>query len=239
MKQSTYDYNDIDIGYYDEVFHKNSGIQSKWHHLKFRGIHHILDQLPYQTLLDIACGPGTFISTLPLNKTCTGIDIAEKQIQYASAHYANGHHHFIKANLFEYPFQKESFDVITSLEFIEHISEKDIQQFLERSHELLKPNGHLILTTPNYQILWPILEKLVSTFSKVNYENQHISHFNKAKLEQTVLPYGFKIISLRKYLFLSPFFAGIHWRLSDYFFNKEFFYFPNCGNLLLLLAQKK
>lgn len=61
----TYPYDNIDTGYYDRIYRSNSGIQSKWHHLKFSGIHKVLANIDYRNLLDIACGLGTFISTLP------------------------------------------------------------------------------------------------------------------------------------------------------------------------------
>ena len=57
----TYDYDAIDVGYYDAVFHRNQGMQSKWHQLKFDRIRRELGQP--QKHLDIACGPGTFIGT--------------------------------------------------------------------------------------------------------------------------------------------------------------------------------
>ena len=38
MKSEDFDYNSIEAGYYDRVFHKRAGIQSKWHHLKFAPI---------------------------------------------------------------------------------------------------------------------------------------------------------------------------------------------------------
>jgi hypothetical protein len=33
-----YSYDSIPVGYYDAVFHRRAGIQSKWHHDKFRRI---------------------------------------------------------------------------------------------------------------------------------------------------------------------------------------------------------
>jgi len=30
-----YNYNNIDIGFYDNIFHKNKGVHSAWHYTKF------------------------------------------------------------------------------------------------------------------------------------------------------------------------------------------------------------
>jgi 2-polyprenyl-3-methyl-5-hydroxy-6-metoxy-1,4-benzoquinol methylase len=77
-----YDYESIDPGYYDRVYRRGSGIQSKWHHLKFSYLRRLLR--PGIDHLDIACGPGTFIGSLEPSIRSTGVDIAATQVRYAS-----------------------------------------------------------------------------------------------------------------------------------------------------------
>ena len=43
----------------------------------------------------------------------------------------------------------ESFDRIVALDFVEHISGKECQQFVDEAHRVLKPGGLLCLYTPN------------------------------------------------------------------------------------------
>ena len=74
-------YDSIEWGYYDRVFRRCAGIQSKWHHLKFARIRSEMSN--YDTHLDIGCGPGTFIGTLKSSALSVGVDIAENQIAYA------------------------------------------------------------------------------------------------------------------------------------------------------------
>ena len=58
----TFDYDQIQSGHYDEVFHRHQGIQSCWHHLKFQQVKDALGACARH--LDIGCGPGTLIGLL-------------------------------------------------------------------------------------------------------------------------------------------------------------------------------
>ena len=77
------------------------------------------------------------------------------------------------------PFKSKYFDSISLLEIIEHLSDRDISKILNESYRVLKENGKLFITTPNYYSFWPILEFIINQFSDVSYEEQHINKFNK------------------------------------------------------------
>ena len=63
---------------------KNRGLQFSWHYLKFNSVK---DTFPkYETHLDVACGPGTFIGNF-LDNRSVGVDIAKRQISYAKNNY--------------------------------------------------------------------------------------------------------------------------------------------------------
>ncbi|MCX6053866.1 MAG: class I SAM-dependent methyltransferase [Chloroflexi bacterium] len=47
----------------------------------------------------------------------------------------------------DFPFRDRSFDAIVAFEVIEHLV--DTRQFINECYRILKPNGYLILTTPN------------------------------------------------------------------------------------------
>ena len=79
-KTKEFNYNTIEIGYYDQIFKKKNGIQSAWHNIKFNYVKNEINQKNIH--LDIGCGPGTFLGLLK-NKKCYGIDIANKQIEFA------------------------------------------------------------------------------------------------------------------------------------------------------------
>ena len=79
-KGAGFEYESIPVGYYDNVFRQRKGIQSRWHHEKFV---RISAEVGPGRLLDIGCGPGTFIGTLDSSINATGIDISSRQIDYA------------------------------------------------------------------------------------------------------------------------------------------------------------
>ena len=61
-----YDYSQIEAGYYDKVYRRGKGIQSRWHHHKFEMLSRAMPNIG--KVLDIGCGPGTFMGNLKKEK---------------------------------------------------------------------------------------------------------------------------------------------------------------------------
>ena len=232
-------YESIETGYYDRVFRKRSGVQSKWHFLKFEVLKRIIAEEEIENILDIACGPGTFIGSLPSGLDCTGIDFAEEQILYARKFYGSDNKVFISCdvNAGKLPFKDDSFDAVTCIEFFEHITLAEISLILKEVCRCLKPGGLFIATTPNYQLTWRILEAAISVLGKVDYRPQHITHFKLPDFRSQIEKAGLEILTARKYLYLSPFIAAINWKLSSLLFELEYNYFKGLGNSLLVVAR--
>ncbi|MFP6582963.1 MAG: methyltransferase domain-containing protein [Candidatus Hydrogenedentota bacterium] len=209
-----YDYDSIDAGYYDKVYHRATGSQSKWHHLKFR---HVRRAMPdtFDKHLDIACGPGTFIGSLTDPGHSLGTDIAQAQVDYASSQYTSDNHEFQCVPPGPLPFEDDRFDAVTLIELIEHLEVQVVKDLLTEVRRVLKPGGKVVLTTPNYGSLWPLLEIAVNRMSELSYEDQHINLFKKARLKQTLQEVGFEEPSVTTFQGLAPFSAAIHWKLAD------------------------
>ena len=79
------------------------------------------------------------------------------------------------------------------------------------SEKLVKAIGNahpfVVLSTPNYLSLWPLLEFFLNLISPVNYKHEHINKFNKKKLKKIMVKSGFQIIELRSFILFSPFLA--------------------------------
>ena len=211
--EAEFDYDSIEWGYYDRVFRRNAGAQSKWHHLKFDRIRS--EMSTYDTHLDIGCGPGTFISTLKSSALSVGVDIAENQIAYAQSRYESANHQFKRFDAITLPFEAETFQVVTMIELIEHLSMKDNVALMGEAFRVLQPNGLILVSTPNYASLWPLVEVLVNRFGEVSYEHQHITRFNRFSLDVLMQRAGFCHIQVNAYQFIAPFFACLNWRLAD------------------------
>ena len=178
-KKTNFNYEIIPLGYYDKIFNKKKGIQSKWHHIHYSIIKKIMGV--YKKHLDIACAGGTFIGTLNKNKKSFGIDISINQINYAKKNYENRNHKFFTIHNNKIPFKNNFFDLVTNLQLLEHLTLEDNKRILKETYRVLQKKGKLIITTPNYSSIWIIVEKLVNFFGEVSYDDQHITFFNKKK----------------------------------------------------------
>ena len=87
MKSPDYDYEkEIPAGFYDKIHQRKAGVRYCWHDLKFRAVAAHLTRA--KRLLDIGCGPGTFIGNYLGGIDCLGTDFSAAQIQYANRRYA-------------------------------------------------------------------------------------------------------------------------------------------------------
>lgn len=97
-------------------------------------------------VLDLGCGTGYGTAVLADSATeAVGVDIAAEAIDYASAHYPAAH--FIRAPATELPFSDAAFDLVTSFELIEHLS--DYRTLLAQARRVLHPAGLFVVSTPN------------------------------------------------------------------------------------------
>ena len=98
----------------------------------------------------------------------------------------------IKVGLFsESLFKSNTFDVIYSSHFIEHLP--DPVNFLKTSRQLLKDNGCCIVACPN----------IVKSFENLNFNAftpDHLNYFSKNSLEKIAVNLGFELIDSYQYL---------------------------------------
>jgi len=211
----TFDYETIRPGYYDEIFHRNNGIQSKWHHLKFACVRSRMGE--YRRHLDIGCGPGTFIGTLENERLSIGADVAKAQIAYAQARYTRENHRFV---LIEpgssLPFENNFFDVVTLIEVIEHLTAEENRLVMQEVRRVLRPGGRVLVTTPNYASLWPVMEFVVNRVSPISYQEQHVMHFTRIRLQNFLNECGYFEPSVQAFQFMAPFTALMGWSFADY-----------------------
>jgi 2-polyprenyl-6-hydroxyphenyl methylase / 3-demethylubiquinone-9 3-methyltransferase len=106
-----------------------------------------LKPLAGKTALDVGCGAGLMCEPLArLGATVTGLDAAPENVAAAKVHaQAQGLSiHYARADVATF---KGQFDLVTSMEVIEHVS--DPAAFISALSALLAPGGLMILSTPN------------------------------------------------------------------------------------------
>lgn len=248
--QTAFNYSSIPLGYYDDIALQKKGVRSFWHHLKFKRIIETFDT-QQGSILDIGCFGGTFLGMIPEThfKEQIGIDILKDQIEYANNKYGNEFREFLLFDNFtnDRVFYKDYFDVITLIEVIEHLTKPQLTEIIHFAYDNLKPNGRLIITTPNYVSAWPLLEVILNHISDVKYDEQHITkfnYFNVFKKLSNIVP-EFIAMFQPDYKttthLLTPFIASISFstadRISSYVSPSKW-KIP-IGSLILIQLQKK
>ena len=108
----------------------------------------LLAQQAPGTVADLACGTGYGASILaPVASTYVGVDLDEHTIRYATRRHVGPHRTFHTADARHTPIPPNSINLVASFETIEHID--DTPALLREYRRILKPNGTLVVSTPN------------------------------------------------------------------------------------------
>lgn len=102
---------------------------------------------PPARVLDIAAAQGNF--TLALAEQgyeVTWNDLRAELADYVRLKHERGIVHFAPGNAFDLGFE-EAFDIVLITEVIEHAAHPD--EFLKKAASLVRPGGHVVMTTPN------------------------------------------------------------------------------------------
>jgi 2-polyprenyl-3-methyl-5-hydroxy-6-metoxy-1,4-benzoquinol methylase len=138
-------------------------------------------------VVDCACGNGVgthfFIQRGP--SVIHGFDLDEGAIQYASRQLNENNVFFEKISALPLPLPDGSIDVFICLETLEHI--EDDNEFISEISRVLKPEGLLILSTPNRLITNPGLG-----FTEKPWNHFHVREYSPLEL-QAVLEKNFEI----------------------------------------------
>lgn len=104
-------------------------------------------------VLDIACGEGYGSNILAKTaKSVIGVDISLDAVKHANATYAKNvaNLQYLQGSAAQLPFASAHFDLVVSFETIEHLMEQE--QMLDEIVRVLKPDGKLIISTPDREI---------------------------------------------------------------------------------------
>jgi len=133
----------------------------------------------YERVLDVGCSLG-FYSFMFANKQrfVVGTDYelhslrtATKQQQFRKKH-IKYRPCFVNADALHLPFKEKKFDVISNVDFIEHIIHQHQPSIIKEMHRILKDGGKIYTYTPNYVRL-----RMEYYINKIRYalKGQHFS----------------------------------------------------------------
>lgn len=102
---------------------------------------------PPATVLDVAAAQGNFsLSLAERGYEVTWNDLRKDLAEFVRRKHASGTLHFAPGNAFELGF-RGAFDIVLITEVIEHVAHPDA--FLRHAARLVRPGGHVVMTTPN------------------------------------------------------------------------------------------
>lgn len=151
-----------------------------------------LPQKPPLKILDSGCCTGYNLYLLSKYGKVYGVDTERKAVAYCKKR-GFSRTRLLKNGL-KIPFKDNYFDIVTSLDVIEHVT-KD-KEYLKELYRILAPGGHLILFTPAIKLLW----------SHLDIKSHHIRRYDKKMLASKVkgTQFAIKEIKYFNYLMFSP-----------------------------------
>lgn len=164
-------------------------------------------------LLDVGCGSGKLVHFF--NKKgyiAKGCDPTNSAIKAALR--INKKESIIKASAATLPFENNSFDIITAISVIEHLTQREAEQFFAQAQRVLRSNGFIFIVTPNFASPWRFIQgKKWFGYS----DPTHITFYTPKNLTALLQKYGFRNIQLQfKTIYNPPYmweFAGLSGRL--------------------------
>ncbi len=150
-----------------------------------------LDEMVFDSLIDIGCGDGRLLKELHARfpqKRLVGVDYSERAISFARAFCPDVDYRSLDLLSFQF---EESFDVASMIEVYEHIPYDICNKFLSAVTNLLNENGILILTVPHENT--PVPKKHYRHFNSKSLAAELEQHFEKV----LIIPFDRRPLFLR------------------------------------------
>jgi len=141
---------------------------------------------PNGLLLDVGCWDGSF-SRYSREINYIGLDINLQALKKAKRKKID----LILASCDFLPFRSESFDACSMIEVIEHLYFPG--RAIREAHRILKPNGKLILATPNLVNFIDRVKMLLGKDITWLFGHQHIRFFTWKSLNDLLRRHGFEL----------------------------------------------
>jgi ubiquinone/menaquinone biosynthesis C-methylase UbiE len=166
-------------------------------HLNARRVALAESLAPRGNVLDVGCGTGRFLATLPNRYERVGLDLSPGMLARARAKGLE----VVQASSERIPFPDDSFDLVTTFAVIHHlIDRKLVQATLREMARVARPGGAVIVWDHNPRNLyWPIL------MSKLPQDQGNEMLVPARQIVDTLHSAGTREVSLRRMTFVPDF----------------------------------
>lgn len=173
----------------------------------------ILERInPASKILDVGCGGGFLSNELALHgHDVTGVDISEESLNVARSFDKTNNAKYITADAYRLPFPDNSFDVLTAMDFLEHVDRPD--DIIKEFARVLKPQGRFFFHTFNRNpISHLVVIKLLEWFIKNTPEDMHVINLfiKPSELEKYCEKAGMKVKEMTG---IRPIISSIDWKM--------------------------
>lgn len=182
--------NQVPADYYSRGI-KTNFLQKYWHEKKWKTLENFLKGSKGK-LLDIGCADGTttyYIKNKFPHLKITAVDFYEKAIEYAKKNKPGIE--FKLADAHKLPFKNDSFDIVTTIEILEHLHYP--QKALREIYRVLKPNGALIVVQDTNSLLFRCIWWLWTKWKGAVWKNTHLNCVNPEKIINQLNKIGFSV----------------------------------------------
>ena len=159
--------------------------------------------------VDLGAGPGFItehlivagLRTMAVDSSSASVDALRQRF--------GGHPLFVGAQVSEgrIPLEDATADVVLLIETIEHIEASEALGLLGDAHRVLRPDGHVVMTTPNGENLAQN-EVMCPDCGCVFHRMQHVRSFSAGELAAVAEQANFQTVTSRA-IYFSPL-RGVH-----------------------------
>jgi ubiquinone/menaquinone biosynthesis C-methylase UbiE len=245
----SFNYDSVAGDYQYQALHSGHRMQRFWHGGKLT----MIDQLirPHlkagSRILEIGCGAGNLLLQASAGGSYpVALDLAMQSLTFvrsrlqeaASGPQAPNGFACTQAVGERLPLADESFDCVLLSEVIEHLEVPHVS--IREASRVLRPGGRLLVTTPNYRSLWPMMEWTVDLLNMAPQMagEQHISRFYPASLRRILVESGLGIEYFGTIYSLSPFLSLVSPGWASRQLARELDHPSSSGMILVAVAVK-
>ena len=179
--------NDQDFEAYADFKRFNTKVAPTWDTALGKAIHRT-GQAPAQLqVLDYGCGDGKYFAHLCVRgfraERLHGVDVSRRRVERCHEIGWSNAKILVPGNPLD--FADASIDIINCMEVIEHIPAVQGEATMRELRRVLRPNGVLLISTPNYPIkrFYDVSDAMLHRkWSRLRDDPTHVTHFSSGRL---------------------------------------------------------